>query len=458
MSGFIEVVNQGLADVNAALWDVALWEGGFSFMAFLSLGMAIGFSIYLGGIQVRGFRHAVLSVFGRFDDPNDPGDVKHYQALATALSGTVGLGNIGGVAVAVSIGGPGVTVWMIVIGLLAMASKYAECTLACMFRHYAEDGTVRGGPMYYLEKVAIGGKTLAKLFAFVLALASFGGSNAFQANQVAVALNNSFGVPRLWSGVLLAILTAAVIVGGLKRLANVSGYLVPFMVVGYLACCFVTLGGNIALLPEAIWRIVESAFYGHEAVGSFKGAVIGVVLTQALQRALFSCEAGQGSAAIAHAAAKTDESVREGHVALLEPFIDTVVICTITALTIGVTDAWTKGGDGVTITQAALGPLFGKYFLPLAVALFAYSTILSWWYYGVQAVKYLCGESRVAVLIYSTVYLLFTIVGSVWSLHAILNMAGIGMAVMMSLNGVALVYHARTLKSATKSYRSRLCG
>ncbi|MCO6429406.1 MAG: sodium:alanine symporter family protein [Deltaproteobacteria bacterium] len=449
----VQTIDELASKGNSLLWEEPLWSGGWSFMVLVSLLMAAGFTVYLGFVQIRGFRHGIKVALGKYDDPDDPGDVSHFQALATALSGTVGLGNIAGVAVAVSMGGPGVTVWMILIGLLAMASKYAECTLSCMFRRYAKDGAVLGGPMYYLERMGRIGKALAIAFALVIAFSSLGGSNAFQANQVAAAFEHSFSVPPIWTGIGLCFLATLVIAGGIKRLGKVSGSLVPVMAVGYIGCCLWVIASHYQEVPAAVLRIIHDAFSGTDSIGAFKGAVVGTVISHAMQRALFSCEAGQGSAAIAHAAAKTKEAVREGHVALLEPFIDTVVICSITAVTIGVTEAWHSGSGGVNITQQALGPFLGKYFLPFAVLLFAFSTIISWWYYGTQGVKYAAGNRRWATIAFGVLYLASTVLGSVWSMHTILNLAGIGMGAMMTVNGIALVFHARRLKAESQRYR-----
>lgn len=455
MQNMIEFVNEMLKKGNVHLWDTPLWQDGWSLMVLYSFFLAAGFTVYLRFVQLTGFKHGVNVLLGRYKDPNDPGDVSHFAALCTALAGTLGLGNIGGVAVGVAIGGPGVTLWMIVIGFLGMASKFAECSLACIFRHQAQDDTVLGGPMYYLEKIKGVGWFLAKLFALVLAISSLGGSNAFQVNQIAEAFEHSFAVPRITTGIIVCICAALVIVGGIKRLAAVSEKVVFFMTIAFTTACVWVIGANIDLLPQTIVRIFHDAFYGTSAVGSFKGAVVGAVVSQALQRALFSCEAGQGSAAIAHAAAKTREGIREGHVALLEPFIDTVISCSITSVMIGITGVWQSGQGGVKMVQIALGPTMGTYFLPFAVLLFGYCTVIAWWYYGSQAVKYLFGESRLALGVFTTVYLSFTLLGSVWSLQSILNLAGIGMALMMLINGVGIIYHAPLLKRETARYRSR---
>jgi len=377
-------------------------------------------------------------------DESQDGEVSHFQALATAVSGTVGLGNIAGVAVAISIGGPGATFWMIVCGLIGMSTKFVECTLGVKYREIGPDGTVYGGPMYYLSKGLrernLGGlgKALAVIFAILCVGASFGGGNAVQSNQAAQQLITSFDLPNTGStgtyvGLVLAIVVGLVIIGGIKRIAAVTEKIVPFMAIIYVAACLIVILGDIGSLKSAVSAIVTQAFSPQAGLGGLFGVMI-----QGFRRAAFSNEAGAGSAAIAHSAVKTKYPASEGLVALLEPFIDTVVICTMTALVIVIynqTDnVFAYGGDGngnVVINGASVGgvdltsmafasviPWF-PYVLTVAVVLFAVSTMISWSYYGLQSWKYLFGRSRLADLTYKLLFVIFIIIGSAASMGAV---------------------------------------
>jgi len=377
-------------------------------------------------------------------DDSQHGEVSHFQALATAVSGTVGLGNIAGVAVAISIGGPGATFWMIVCGLIGMSTKFVECTLGVKYREIGPDGTVYGGPMYYLSKGLkernLGGlgKALAVIFAILCVGASFGGGNAVQSNQAAQQLITSLGLPNTGStgtyvGLVLAIVVGLVIIGGIKRIAAVTEKIVPFMAIIYVAACLIVILGDIGSLKAAVSSIMSQAFSPQAGLGGLFG-----VLIQGFRRAAFSNEAGAGSAAIAHSAVKTRYPASEGLVALLEPFIDTVVICTMTALVIVIynqTDnVFQYGGDGngnVVINGASVGgvdltsmafasviPWF-PYVLTVAVVLFAVSTMISWSYYGLQSWKYLFGRSKIADLTYKLIFVVFIIIGSAASMGAV---------------------------------------
>jgi len=385
---------------------------------------AVVFTVYFGLIQIRGFGHALALVSGRYDDKKDPGEVSHFQALSTALSGTVGLGNIAGVAVAVSVGGPGATFWMILAGFLGMATKFTECTLGVKYRNEFADGHVSGGPMYYLSKglaargFAVPGRIMAATFAVFCVLGSFGAGNMFQANQVHAQLVNVTGgdasvlAGQGWiTGLVLAVVVFAVIVGGIKSIATFAEFIVPIMAIIYCGAALIIIGMNIEKLPWAIGQIVSGAFTGAGVAGGMLGAII-----QGFRRASFSNEAGLGSAAIAHSAVRTKHPVTEGLVSLLEPFIDTIVICTCTALVIVMTGVlqidpatglyvWnaeagriaTQGNlTGVELTSAAFESAFSwfPYILAVAVILFAFSTLISWSYYGVKAWTYLFGEGR----------------------------------------------------------------
>ena len=362
------------------------------------------FTLYFGFVQFRYFGHAISLVKGDYSDPNDAGEVSHFQALATALSGTVGLGNIAGVAVAVGIGGPGATFWMILAGLLGMASKFTECTLGVKYRNEFPDGHVSGGPMYYMQKGfnelgLPGGRILAILFAIFCILGALGGGNMFQANQAHAQISGIVGeFSGLWTGIIFAGVVFAVIVGGIKSIAQVTEKIVPFMGVLYVIAALIIILVNFDQIGTAFGQIFAGAFTGLGVAGGFVGALI-----QGFKRAAFSNEAGVGSAAIAHSAVKTKEPITEGFVSLLEPFIDTVVICTMTALVIVisgqlVSDPATGNymlneagtaiktvGDtsGVALTSAAFATAFSwfPFVLAIAVVLFAFSTMISWSYY-----------------------------------------------------------------------------
>ena len=355
------------------------------------------FTLRFGFVQLRAFRHAIAVTRGKYDNPEDEGEVSHFQALTAALSATVGLGNIAGVAIAISIGGPGATFWMICAGLLGMASKFAECTLGQMYRQVRSDGSVMGGAMYYLsvglKEKHLGpiGLVLAVLFAILCMGGSLAGGNAFQVSQSLGALKQSF--PSLegseWVyGLIMTTFVAIVILGGIRRIAATAEKIVPFMCALYVVGCLYVLISNLGHVGPAFSQIVDGAF----TLEAGWGGLIGVLVV-GFQRAAFSNEAGIGSAAIAHSAARTPYAVREGIVALLEPFIDTVVVCTMTALVIVITGAYQNpdyaqyvtGNDGAALTSVALRDSIGSwapYVLSVAVVLFAYSTMIAWSYYG----------------------------------------------------------------------------
>jgi len=391
------------------------------------------FTFYFRFINIRAFKHGFELVRGDYHDPEAAGEVTHFQALATALSGTVGLGNIAGVAVAVSLGGPGATFWMILAGFLGMSSKFTECTLGVKYRDQHEDGTVSGGPMYYLTKglaergkgFAKLGKLLAVLFAIFCIGGSFGGGNMFQANQSFAQLVNVTGGEASWMadkgwlfGLVIAILVGLVIIGGIKGIARVTSKIVPFMAVTYVVAGVAIILMNYDAVPAAFAAIFSGAFTAH----GITGGVIGV-LFQGFKRAAFSNEAGVGSAAIAHSAVQTSRPVTEGFVALYEPFIDTVVVCTITALVIIITGSLDPSVGGVQLTSNAFESAFSwfPWVLTIAVLLFAFSTMISWSYYGLKAWTFLFGENKVTDSTYKILFLFFVVVGSSMQLGAVID-------------------------------------
>ena len=441
--------------INEAFQPISnFWEGlilheffgtGIPTIIFLLVGGAAFFTLYFGFINIRGFGLSLRTVMGRYDGLDEKrkesGEVSHFQALATAVSGTVGNGNIAGVAMAIAIGGPGATFWMILCGLLGMSSKFVECTLGVKYRDVGSDGTVYGGPMYYLSKglkergFEKFGKVLAVIFAVLCIGASFGGGNAAQSNQAALQMVDLFGLTggsaRTIVGIIMMIVVGIIIIGGIKRIASVTEKIVPFMALLYIVACLYILLLNFSFLDDAIALIVKEAF-NPTAIGV--GGVIGVLMV-GFKRAAFSNEAGVGSASIAHSAVKTKYAASEGLVALLEPFIDTVVICTLTALVIitfnssGVFAYGGEGGvmiDGVMYEGAGItSKAFAEYipysdvFLTVAVVLFAVSTMISWSYYGLQSWKFLFGRGEKSDLTYKLLFLSFVIIGSAASMNSI---------------------------------------
>tara|TARA_Y100000385_G_scaffold234411_1_gene247682 strand:- start:4777 stop:6414 length:1638 start_codon:yes stop_codon:yes gene_type:complete len=427
---------------------------------------AIFFTIRMKFINFRGAKHALQLVQGKYTDPNAKGDgeVSHFQALATALSATVGLGNIAGVAVAITLGGPGATFWMILAGLLGMASKFTECTLGVKYRIIDEKGNVSGGPMYYLKNALAKrnmprlGKVLAVLFAILCIGGSFGGGNMFQANQAFAQLSSEF--PSLadhgvFFGFILAILVGIVIIGGIKSIAKVTDKIVPFMTGLYLLFSLIIIFMNIHNIGDAVSSIV----FGALSPEALKGGFIGVLVV-GFQRAAFSNEAGVGSASIAHSASKTNEPVSEGIVALLEPFIDTVVVCTITALVLIFTGYGSdqQGLEGAALTSAAFQSVFPwfRYVLIVAIFLFAFSTMISWSYYGQKAFTFLFGRNNTTRIIYKLIFLFFIVVGTSSSLGAVLDFSDMMILGMAFPNVLGLVLLSGEVRKDMISYFKRL--
>jgi AGCS family alanine or glycine:cation symporter len=466
----------------------------------LLVGGALFFTIYFGFPSVTKFPLAINTVRGKYDsidhhgadlraavniadgdivdtisDESKEGEVSHFQALATAVSGTVGLGNIAGVALAIAIGGPGATFWMIVCGILGMSSKFVECTLGVKYRDVGPDGTVYGGPMYYLSKglaekgMAGFGKVLAVMFAVLCVGASFGGGNAFQSNQATQQLVTSLGLTGGATGALIglvfAVLIGIVIIGGIKRIATVTEKVVPFMAIIYVIACLIVIFSHISFLDDAIGLIFTQAFTPAAGLGG----LIGVLLT-GFRRAAFSNEAGAGSAAIAHSAVKTKYPASEGVVALLEPFIDTVVICTMTALVIimfNQNGQFIYGGDGagnvmiggqtvggVDLTSLAFAEVMPWFpaVLTLAIVLFAFSTMISWSYYGLQSWKYLFGRGKAADYTYKVLFLLFVIIGAASSLDAVFRFSDAMILALVFPNMIGLFFLFPNVKEELNKY------
>ncbi len=435
---------------------------------------AIFFTFRMKFINIRGFKHAIELIKGKYDNPKDDGEVSHFQALATALSGTVGLGNIAGVAIAITIGGPGATFWLIIAGLIGMASKFVEVSLGVKYRTINEKGEVSGGPMHYLSKglkkrnLGILGAILAFVYAILVIGASFGGGNMFQANQAFQQFELLF--PQLHGngalfGIIMAIFVGIVIIGGIKGIARVTDKLVPFMAILYVLASLTIIFMHINEIGKVFSLIIDGAF----APGAIKGGVIGVLIV-GFQRAAFSNEAGIGSASIAHSAVKTQEPISEGIVALLEPFIDTVIICSLTAFVIiftGYHDTSIAAGlDGAQLTSKAFESIFSwfPYVLLTAILLFAFSTMISWSYYGLKGFDYLfgrlfekiTGKRSYAKYTFFVFFLLFTVVGASSSMTSVMDFSDMMILSMAFPNIIGLIILSGEVYKDLKSYLERV--
>ena len=454
------------------------WGQAVPFVLIWLLAGAVFFTVYNKFVNVRAFGHALAVVRGKYDDPNHKGEVSHFQALTAALSGTVGVGNIAGVAVAVSLGGPGATFWMIIAGLLGMSSKFAECTLGTKYRRENPDGSVSGGPMYYLREGLAKhkwpnlGKVMAVIFAIACIGGSLGGGNMVQINQATQQLvevtggETSIFAQQGWIfGVVMAAIVALILIGGIKSIAKVTEKLVPIMVGIYIAGALAVLFAHTTEIPAAIGKIIGGAFNND----AMYGGIIGVLI-QGFRRASFSNEAGIGSASIAHSAARTNEPVSEGIVALLEPFIDTVVICTMTALVIIISDygafeqsevlASAQAGNlqAINLTSSAFSSTLSWFpvILSVAVILFALSTMISWSYYGLKAWTYLFGESQLSSLAYKTLFCLFVVIGSAISAQSVFDFGDAMIFAMCFPNMLGLYFLAGEVKHDLNDYMKRV--
>ncbi len=461
-----------IADAVAGFVFAAMDIGGYQvpWILFWLILIGVFCTLYFSFINVRGMAQGFRIIRGDYSDPSHSGDTSHFQALATALSGTVGLGNIAGVAVAITLGGPGATLWMIIAAFLGMATKFCECTLAVKYRRELADGSVSGGPMYYLRmgiaaeypRLKPLGVFLGFVFAVLCLFGTVGSGNFFQVNaayqQVLLITGGeeSFLFGRAWMfGVVMAVLVGVVVVGGIKRIANVTDKLVPFMAGLYLIAGAVVILANVERIPEAITAIFRGAFTPE----GIAGGVVGVML-QGFRRAAFSNEAGIGSAPIAHASVKTGEPLTEGLVSLWEPFIDTVIICTMTALVIVISDARVIAPEatGVALTSAAFGtamPWF-PWVLAVVVLLFAYSTMISYCYYGTKAAAYLFGEGPKVELTYKLLYLALTVVGVTMNFDQLVDFADAIYFLMAVPNVIGLYLLAPVVKREMRSYFLRL--
>jgi AGCS family alanine or glycine:cation symporter len=444
MDSFLARVHDGVSTVSDIVW-------GVPFLVLL-VGTGVLLTVMLRFVQVRRLRHAFDVISGKYDHPDDTGDINHFQALSAALSATIGIGNIAGVGIGIHYGGPGALFWMWITAIFGMASKGVECFLGHHFRVVHEDGSASGGPMYYITKgLGPSFRWLGMVFAFLAMCSSLGSANMAQSNTVSQMFSRDLQIPTWVTGLVMAALVAIVILGGIRRIGNVASRLVPTMCVVYVAAGLLVLILHLDKVPGAFATIVEQAFSPSGATGGFLGSTFLLTLTWGMKRGLFSNEAGQGSAPIAHAAAKTQHSVREGVVAMVGPLIDTIIVCTITGLVIVVTDAWRLGVDaetgkllnGAALTawafQRGLAPLTpgGNYLITLAVPLFAFSTAIAWSYYGDRSVQFLFG--RAGILPYHVAFVICTFLGAVFELRLVWDLADVANGLMAAPNLIALI-------------------
>lgn len=473
--GIDQFINNAVQPITSFLssvvfYSVPLFGANIPLVVAWLVFAAVFFTLYLNFLNVRGFGHALKLVRGNDTDSQDPGEVTHFQALATAVSGTVGIGNIGGVAIAISVGGPGATFWMIIAGLLAMSTKFIECTLGVMLRRENPDGSVSGGPMYYLEYAFArhgwnkAGKFIGRFYAFGIVLGCLGIGNMFQSNQAYMQFINVTGgsegswfADKAWLfGLLLGSLVGTVILGGIQSIARVTSKVVPFMAVLYCISALVMLAMNYDAIPYAIDAIISGAF-SQEGVS---GGAIGVMII-GFQRAVFSNEAGIGSASIAHSAVLTKEPITEGYVSLLEPFIDTVVICTLTALVIITTfyydPNFNEGLGGIEMTSAAFARniSWSPYLIAVAGILFAFSTMIAWAYYGLKGWTYLVGETVWAGNLFKLVFCLFVALGSSIQLEAVLDFSDALVFLICIPNIIGLYMLAPLVRKELRSYNKK---
>ena len=463
----IKPIAQGLSDI--VFYQISVFGQGFPLIVLWLVTAAVFFTAYLGFINIRGFSSAISIVSGKNGKPRGPGEISHFQALSTAISGTVGVGNIGGVAVAITLGGPGAAFWLFMAGFLGMSTKFVECTLGVKYRRENADGSVSGGPMYYLERYLLDrgfpqlGKLLGGFYAVSLVIGCFGIGNMFQSNQAYVQVlsitggEDSFFADKGWLfGLLLASSVGAVIIGGIRSIANVASKIVPFMAVLYVFSAILIIAMSAEHLLGAIGLIVSSAFEASSVTGGAVGAMI-----IGFQRAVFSNEAGIGSASIAHSAVKTDEPVTEGLVSLLEPFIDSMVICTLTSLVI-VTTAYPNGLmdgglEGIALTSAAFAHhiSWSPYVMSIAALLFAFSTSIAWAYYGLKGWTYLFGEGVITQLIFKGIFCGFICLGCMIQLSAVLDFSDAMVFLIAIPNIIGLYLYGPEVKQDLKAYLAK---
>ncbi|AMA71528.1 MULTISPECIES: alanine/glycine:cation symporter family protein [Aneurinibacillus] len=418
----------------------------------LLAGTGLLLTVRLRGLQFTKLGYALSLAFGRKQDKTSEGDINHFQALMTALAATIGIGNIAGVATAITTGGPGAIFWMWLTALFGMATKYSEAILAVKYRVKGKNGEYSGGPMYYLEH-GLGKKWLAVLFSLFGICASFGIGNMVQANSVAEAVKINFSVPPVITGIALAVLTAFVILGGVQKIGQVTGVLVPFMAIFYITAGVVIILVHIEHVPDAIAAILSGAFNGTAAAGGFLGATVAQAIQMGVARGVFSNEAGLGSAPIAAAAAKTDSPAKQALVSMTGTFIDTIIVCSITGLALVTTGVWEMGKTGVEATTLAFRSVFGStgsVILAVSIILFAYSTILGWAYYGTKCIEYLLG--RKAVCYYQAIFIIVIAFGSALKLHIVWTFSDIANGLMAIPNLIGLIGLSAVVVAETRRF------
>lgn len=448
----IEALENGTATFVGIVWGLPLVFG----LCF----SGIFFTIYFKFPQLRFFKHAILIVSGKLDkkDKKEEGEISHFQALCTALSATVGLGNIAGVAIAIALGGPGAVFWLWVAGFIGMATKFTEVTLSLRYRELTPSGQVHGGPMFTIKN-GLSKKfyPLAWIYALFVILSSFGSGNMFQSNQMAQILSTSLNIPTWISGAIFGVFAFMILIGGIKRIAKVTEKLIPFMVGIYILGALGIIFFNYSNILSIFALIFESAFAGTAAVGGFAGVAFKEAVIMGIRRASFSNEAGMGSSAMAHSAAQSAPA-QEGIVALLEPFIDTILICSITALALLSTGAWSQAGiEGSEMTAWAFESVygvFGRGIVTLTVTLFAFSTIISWSYYGEQGVTFIFGEKY--LFAYKILFVFFIFLGSISQLHLILNISDAVYGLLAIPNLIGTYFLLGKAKESLKEYEASL--
>lgn len=435
-----------LTKISDFIWGLPL--------TILLVGTGIFLTFLLRGVQFRKLGYSLyLALIKRKEDSDQPGDITHFQALMTALAATVGTGNIAGVATAIAAGGPGALFWMWITGLFGMATKYSEAVLAVKFRESDKLGTMSGGPMYYIEK-GLGWKWLGILFAVFASVAAFGIGNMVQSNSVADAMESTFNVPFWATGIILAVATALVILGGIKSIGRVTGYLVPIMVVFYIVSSLVIIVIYFAKIPEVFLLVFRSAFTPTAASGGFLGAAVMYTVRMGVARGVFSNESGLGSAPIAAAAAQTKHPVTQALVSMTQTFIDTIVVCSMTGFVIIATGLWNSGQTGAQLTSVAFetgfGHSFGGMIVSISLILFAYSTILGWSYYGEKSIEYLAGEKW--VLPYRIIFTLFVFIGAVAQLDLVWKFSDVMNGLMAVPNLIGLIGLSGIIAAETRNY------
>lgn len=447
----LQTLEQLTGDFVGLVWGVPL--------VVLLVGSGILFTIYFGFPQLRFFKHSIDIIFGKYDNPNDKGEISHFQALCAALSATVGLGNIAGVAVAISIGGPGAVFWLWVAGFIGMCTKFTEVVLSMSYREVGADGVVHGGPMFVIKNaLSKNYYPIAWLYAFFTVLSSFGAGNMFQSNQMAAVMKTSAGIPEWVSGLVFCAGAFMILIGGIKRIGKVTEKLVPAMVGLYLVGALFIIVAHFGRIPEMFSMIFSGAFAGTAAIGGFAGAAFKDVIIMGIRRATFSNEAGMGSAAMAHSAAKSTP-IQEGIVALLEPFIDTIVVCSITAIALLLTGAWHAEGvaAGSEMTayafESVMGPA-GRWIVTATVTLFAFSTLISWSYYGEQGITFIFGSKWIPA--YRYVFIAFIFVGAIAQLSIVLNLSDAVYGLLALPNMMACYLLLPKVKALLDDYKKKL--